>query len=90
MADKKLALVPDWRHASKWASMWWSGAGFLISTISFLNEIWGSLDHHIQDRFTFAPVLGMVLFCGTMAGRLLVWVHDEVSEHADHENSDSQ
>ena len=86
MADKKLGLVPNWRNCPKWASMWWSGVGFIASTVDFANNVWTSMDHNIQDRIHYAPMIGMVLFAGTMAGRLLVWVHKEV----DHGNDNDQ
>jgi len=86
MANKKLKLVDNWKKSPKWASMWWSGAGLVVSTLDFLNEVWVSLDHHTQERVPYAAALGMVLFAGTMLGRLLIWTHEK-SEDSNDANS---
>lgn len=86
MAGKKLRLVTNWRDAHTWASMWWSGFGFLASIADFLNEIWVSMDLHSQERFHYAGLIGTFLFGGTMVGRLLIWVHDHIEEVPDADN----
>lgn len=78
MADKKLTLVPNWRSAHTWASMWWSGLGFVTSLLDLLTEIWESLGHQAKGHVPYAAAVGMFLFAGTMLGRILIWAHDEL------------
>lgn len=80
MADKKLTLVPNWRDAHTWASMWWSGLGFVTSLCDLLAEIWEGLGHRTTEHLPYAGVIGLVLFGATMIGRLLVWTHEQLED----------
>lgn len=84
MAGKKLRLVHNWKDAHTWASMWWSAAGFIFSVVELLDDIWDGLDHTLQNKIPYAGLTGMLLFLGSMIGRVVTWAHD----HMDHAEGD--
>lgn len=86
MANKRLILVDNWKEAHTWASMWWSALGFIVSFLDLVSEIWDSLDHHTIEHIPYAGAIGIVIFTGTMAGRVLIWTHD----HLEPDDADDQ
>ena len=75
----KLTLVPNWKNAHKWASIWWSIGGIFISTVALLHEQWLSLDPQLLALIPNAPTIGLVLFLGTIVGRVLLLVKEQTT-----------
>jgi hypothetical protein len=60
--------------------MWWSALGFVTSLLDLLAGIWENLGHQAKGHVPYAGLVGMVLFFGTMLGRILVWGHEQLEE----------
>jgi hypothetical protein len=78
-----LKLVENADKAHSWASMWWSGIGFVSSTADLIYSVWTGIDKPVLDRIPHAPAVGVVLFAAVMISRVLVWTHDQLREGTD-------
>lgn len=71
---KKLVLIPQWKKAWRFASIWFSSAGLvLMSALEFLGFVFNNLPNSIQDKIPHATTVAMVFFALTIIGRLFKW-----------------
>lgn len=71
---KKLVLIPQWKRAWRFASVWFSSAGLLLmSTADFMGFVFNNLPDHIQAKIPHATTIAMVFFGLTIIGRILKW-----------------
>ena len=71
---KKLVLIPQWKRAWRFASVWFSSMGLiLMSALEFLGHIFNNLPNTVQDKIPHATTIGMMFFALTIVGRLFVW-----------------
>lgn len=64
-------LVDDWRHAKHWASIWWTGAGVILSAFAFALSLSAA---GMQFLAVFgvhgALLICLLIFLGAFIGRL--------------------
>ena len=67
----KLGLIPQWRRAWRFASIWFSSAGLiLMGALEFLGFVFNNLPNEIQNKIPHASTIALVFFALTIIGRL--------------------
>jgi hypothetical protein len=68
----KVSLIPDWKHAWKYASVHFQAAGVLLMAgAEILGETWKGLPPALQQKMPHATTIALVLFGLGLIGRIL-------------------
>lgn len=81
----KLALIPEWKRAWKFASVQFSVLGlFLMSVSDIVQEVWKQIPPEYQVQIPHSVTIAKVVFILSIIGRLFVILQK------DKQNADAQ